>query len=251
MSMIANKRIDLIVFDIIGTIVDDGGIEQKCMRAALTSAGVRVNAKAIHQVQGLAKTDAIRTLVSEFDVNLRVAGQWREVYSDFSIWMYRCFQLDSSVQETPGVHEVFDQLRQAGIKIALSSSFNRNLVDALIDRFGWKCPEFVDAIIASDEVERGRPQPDMIFRLMKDLGVQSVENVLKIGDTPEDLKEGRKAGCGLVFGVASRSFTRVQLQQYPHDDVLDSIAELPQKLGLNPSTPKRATTRLLRTTKIA
>jgi phosphonatase-like hydrolase len=249
--MSANIKIELIVFDIIGTIVDDGGIEQKCMRAALSSAGLRVNTKAIHKVQGLAKTEAIRTLVSEFDISLRVADQWREVYSDFSIWMQRCFQLDPSVRVVEGAPEVFALLKKSGIKIALSSSFNRSLVDVLTERFGWNLPGAVDAIIATDEVDRGRPHPDMIQRLMKELGVQSAANVLKVGDTPEDLLEGRKAGCGLVFGVAAGAFTREQLRRYPHDDILDSIVDLPQKLNLIPSSNGKVSTRLTRTTKIA
>lgn len=53
--------------------------------------------------------------------------------------------------------------------------------------------------------ERGRPAPYMIFYAMEKLDIQSVHEVIKIGDTPADMLEGRNAGCRGVVGVLSGS----------------------------------------------
>ncbi len=73
---------------------------------------------------------------------------------------------------------------------------------------------------------RGRPYPDMIRHLMDRLGIQDARNVAKVGDTWADLEEGHNAGCGVVIGVTSGSFTRRQLQERPHTHIVESVAEV-------------------------
>ena len=85
----------------------------------------------------------------------------------------------------------------------------------------------IDADVASDEVPRGRPHPDMIRLLMSRLGIKDPSRVAKVGDTRADLEEGANAGCGLVIGVTSGTFTREELRTYPHTHILDSVAEVP------------------------
>jgi phosphoglycolate phosphatase-like HAD superfamily hydrolase len=85
--------------------------------------------------------------------------------------------------------------------------------------------------VTSDEVERGRPHPEMIRQLMKDVGVADPQRVAKVGDTSADLLEGKNAGCGLNIGVTQGSSTRQQLEQFPHDHLIGSVAELPGLLA--------------------
>jgi phosphoglycolate phosphatase-like HAD superfamily hydrolase len=59
------------------------------------------------------------------------------------------------------------------------------------------------------------------------LGVQSVHQVIKIGDTPADLLSGFNAGCKGNIGVLSGANTEDILLQYPHTHIIDSVRELP------------------------
>ena len=43
---------------------------------------------------------------------------------------------------------------------------------------------------------KGRPYPYMIFENLKALGVSSVKNAVKVGDTVSDIQEGSTPGCG-------------------------------------------------------
>ena len=50
---------------------------------------------------------------------------------------------------------------------------------------------------------RGRPYPYMIFANMQALGLTAVGNVVKVGDTISDIKEGVNAGvwtAGVIEG---------------------------------------------------
>jgi phosphonatase-like hydrolase len=218
--------IELVVFDMAGTTVHDADAVNSSFRAALAAAGVAADAAVVNTVMGLAKPEAIRILLAnsgrspdERDV--------RDIHADFVRRMCRHYQTDPSVREMAGAAAVFAALRQSGIKVALNTGFSRAIVDVLLARLGWRSPKVIDADVASDEVPRGRPHPDMIRHLMTRLGIREAARVAKVGDTTVDLEEGVNAGCGLVIGVASGSFTRGQLQACRHSHVLESVAEVP------------------------
>jgi phosphoglycolate phosphatase-like HAD superfamily hydrolase len=67
----------------------------------------------------------------------------------------------------------------------------------------------------------------MIRHLMARLNIQDARRVAKVGDTKADLEEGTNAGCALVVGVTTGSFTREQLQACPHTHIVGSVAEVP------------------------
>lgn len=137
-----------------------------------------------------------------------------------------------SVGEMPGASETFSRLHRAGIKVALNTGFSRDIVRALLERLSWANNDLIDATITSDEVERGRPHPDMIRNLMRKLGVTDPQRIAKVGDTPADLLEGKNANCGLVIGVTGGSSTREQLEIFPHDYLIGTVAELPELFGV-------------------
>ena len=69
--------------------------------------------------------------------------------------------------------------------------------------------------------------------------VEDINTVIKVGDTPSDLEEGKSAGCGLVVGVTRGSHTRAELAQHPHDMLLPTIASLPSALRSKVRWPRR------------
>lgn len=217
-------RIELAVFDMAGTTVFDGDAVNACFRAALAVAGVRAEVSAVNEVMGLPKPLAIRLLLERTGRTNLSSVEVESIHSDFVSRMQSYYSDDPSVREMPGAGAIFAALRQAGIKIALNTGFNRAIVRVILDRLGWQSS--VDATIASDEVPRGRPYPDMIVSLMKQCGITDALRVAKVGDTIVDLEEGTNAGCGLVIGVTCGASTREQLQSRPHHFLVDELSQV-------------------------
>jgi len=63
---------------------------------------------------------------------------------------------------------------------------------------------------------------------MEKLDVRSVHEVIKIGDTPADMLEGRNAGCRGVVGVLSGPRPVTAWGKYWHTYVIDSAQDLPE-----------------------
>jgi phosphonatase-like hydrolase len=193
----------------------------------LSRAGHVVSTDAVNAVMGLPKPEASRRLVGP-------GGPVDAIFADFEAEMARYYAEDPAVAEVPGTRATFAALRHAGLKVAVNTGFSRSLTATLLDRMGWSWEGLIDASIASDEVPRGRPHPDMIRRLMADLGVFDPSRVAKVGDTPADLEEGANAGCGRIVGVTGGTHTREQLAAYPHTDLIGTVVELPRLLGIDP-----------------
>lgn len=218
--------IELVVFDIAGTTVDDGGAVNRCLGDALAADGVAVGPAEIDAVMGIFKPVAIRMLLEGAGIPDVSEGRVDRIHSDFVVRMNAHYASDPSVRAMPGAPEAFRALRQAGIKVALDTGFGRDIVRVLLDRLGWERDGLIDASITSDEVAQGRPHPDMIRELMGRLGVEDPRRVAKVGDTPVDLQEGSGAGCGLVVGYTGGTHTREQLRPYPHTHLIDDLGEL-------------------------
>jgi phosphoglycolate phosphatase-like HAD superfamily hydrolase len=84
----------------------------------------------------------------------------------------------------------------------------------------------IDVSIASDEVQKGRPEPYMIQKAMELMGIYDAYDVLNIGDTPSDLKSGVKAGCRLSLGVTNGTHSHDQLKFIRNDGLISSLKEL-------------------------
>jgi phosphonatase-like hydrolase len=221
-------NIRLVVFDMAGTTVRDDDAVNVCLREALAAVAV-VSRAEVNTVMGLPKPMAIRKLLEA-----RPGGREpvtpemvASVHDDFLARMLRFYRTGSSVEPMPHTLEAFQKLKEAGVSLALDTGFSRPIVDAILTRLGWKDSALLNATVASDEVRRGRPHPDLIFKAMKLTGVSEPKAVAKVGDTPSDLQEGLAAGCGLVIGVTNGTHTREELAVHRHTHLISNLRELP------------------------
>ena len=130
-----------------------------------------------------------------------------------------------------GAEDAIRQLCAAGIKVVLTSGFDRRLIADVVAHCGWA--ELFDAIVYPDEVPAGRPAPYLIFQAMQKTLVHPVARVAAIGDTTLDLQAGANAGAGWVIGVLSGAHDLATLGRTPHTHLLPSIAEVPLLFGID------------------
>jgi phosphonatase-like hydrolase len=221
--------IRLVVCDVAGTTVRGGAVQQ-AMRSAIANAGLELRDGAMAGVTGMSKPQAIRTLLEGHGRN-ELIERTDEIHADFVSRMCRYYRSDPGVAPIDGALQAFAALRDAGVVVALNTGFSRVILDEVLARLGWVgAASPIDHTIASDEVSRGRPHPDMIDALRTRVGGLAPAQVAKVGDTPIDLYEGTMAKCGFVVGVLSGAHDLDSLRQHPNDALIQSIAQLPALL---------------------
>jgi phosphonatase-like hydrolase len=224
-----HNKFKLAVFDIAGTTVRDKDFVAIAFIEAFMHYGIELKVHEIAPLMGFKKTEAIEKV-------LEMKGQSKnpsiidDIHNHFVNAMVSFYSSSSEVEPLPGAEEIFKYLQDNGIAVALNSGFPRVIVDAIVDRMGWMDNGLINASIASDEVEMGRPYPLMINKLMIDLGVSSAAAIIKTGDTMVDIQEGRMAGCGLVIGITTGAYTHEELAEYAPDHIINNLLELKQLL---------------------
>jgi phosphonatase-like hydrolase len=223
-----SMAIQLLVCDLAGTTVHDNRDVHRILQQTLERHGVTISLDDANEVMGIPKPNAIKALLQkQYTGNRPITSQWTdEIHRDFVSSMIAFYKTDPSVAEKPGVSEVFRKVKEKKIKIAIDTGFDRQITDPLLERMGWQKNRLIDASVTSDEVERGRPYPHMIFRAMMLTGVSDAEQVAKVGDTISDLQEGNAAGCKLVIGITTGAFTRDQLMKEYHTHLIEELDEL-------------------------
>lgn len=218
--------IELVVFDMAGTTVKDKNFVGVAFHNAMKSYGYQIAIENINPIMGYEKPVAIRMMLEKHESDKqKITDQLiDDIHTEFVDSMIRFYETSDDIVPLPNVEETFGILRDAGIKIALDTGFSKNIADVIISRLGWE--DKVDFMVASDEVENGRPFPDMIEKIKTALNISSSGVVAKVGDTEVDINEGINSGCKYVIGVTTGAFTREELLPYNPTHIIDDISEV-------------------------
>ncbi len=219
--------VSLVVFDIAGTTVTDNGSVSKSFRNAFQSQDLEVPEEAVQRVMGYRKTEAIQMLLRQFYAGheSRFDAWGSAIFSAFEQSMIDFYMADRFLSPLPGAESVFRHLHLMGIRVGLNTGFTRAITDAILYRLLWKDSPFIDAVVCSDEVPEGRPEPYMIRQLMRVTGIDDPALVAKVGDTEVDILEGRNAGVGLVVSVTTGAYKRDELLPFHPDHIINSLED--------------------------
>ncbi|MBK1784803.1 phosphonatase-like hydrolase [Prauserella cavernicola] len=222
--------IELAVLDIAGTTVEEHGAVYAALEQAATAAGGTPTAADVRRWMGAGKREAITGLVTETTGRAPTAEVVEQGLTDFRARLADAYAATPPTP-LPGVPEAITALRGAGVRVALTTGFDRQVVSGLLETLGWD-DSVVDAVVSVDDVSAGRPAPYLIFRAMERTGVRDVRSVLTAGDTTRDLEAGSNAGAGYVVGVLTGGHSATDLGAARHTHMLPSVAAIPALLGI-------------------
>ena len=103
----------------------------------------------------------------------------------------------------PGIRELLDRLKGAGVRLAVLSNKAHTLAPEIIEGY---FPGVFDCVQGALDGVPTKPDPALLHRLMGELGA-SREDTLFVGDSNVDIrtaKNGGLAGCGVLWGFRGR-----------------------------------------------
>ncbi len=231
-------KISMVVFDLSGTTVSDDNAVAKSLYEAAKDFNLDVTLEDFEKTIGTNKIHLYQFMIARnkgHEVSIQnlekynfpeyhdLAMEVFELYSEIMVAYYR-----NQVKAIPGAEDVFRWCRSQAIKVVTDTGFHRDVNTAIMEGLQWKERGLVDLTLDVENTNGiGRPAPYMIFHAMMELGIQSVREVIKIGDTPADLLSGHNAGCIGNIGVLSGTNTKEIFDHYPHTHILPSVVELP------------------------
>jgi phosphonoacetaldehyde hydrolase len=200
-----DSGIAAVIFDWAGTLVDFGCFAPTVSIVdVFAGRGIALTMAEARGPMGLEKKEHIRRLLALDSVG----DQWRKangaepcagdaeaLYEELEPRLAEAVGRSSRL--VPGTLQLADELRAWGTRIGSTTGYLRPLMDILTAeaaRQGFTA----DAVVCPSDVPAGRPYPWMCFRNAVLLDAYPPRRVVKIGDTPADMREGLNAGMWTV-----------------------------------------------------
>lgn len=220
--MLSSKDIQLAVIDMAGTTVADDGLVVASFEAAATAAGLpetgteRERARQyVLDTMGQSKIVVFRAIFGNEELARRANAAFETAYEA---------QIDNG-RATPieGAADAITRLRDAGIKVALTTGFSGSTQEKLLAALGWQT--LADLVLAPGNGVRGRPYPDLILTALIRLQADSVTGVAALGDTSNDVDSALRAGCAIAAGTLTGAHDENQLRAAGATHVVGSVTD--------------------------
>jgi phosphoglycolate phosphatase len=219
------RPLHLAVLDMSGTTVDEGGLQDEAFSTAIREEGIepggsRYDAMVgfFREVRGTSRHEIFRSIFPEDAVVAHRANRRFETTYDELL-------AERGVRPVEGAAEAMAELREAGMKIVLTTGFARHTQNMILESLGWMGVS--DLSLCPSDAGRGVPYPDMILTALLALDLDDVRSVLVVGDTVGDICAGQRAGAGLTVGVLSGYHDESALTGAGAAAVVPSVRDVP------------------------
>ncbi|AQR95109.1 HAD family hydrolase [Clostridium saccharoperbutylacetonicum] len=169
------NKIQGIIFDMDGVIIDSERISFKCFQEVFKEYNYEIDEKFYLKVIG-------RNYAGIEDIMKKEYGDdfpFETIYRKKADLAYEVTDRDGVIVK-PGVHELMDYLKENGYKIAVATSTRRERALQLLEEAKVKAK--VDFVVCGDEVENSKPNPEIFLKAAKGLGVKA-EKCIVIEDS--------------------------------------------------------------------
>jgi phosphoglycolate phosphatase-like HAD superfamily hydrolase len=184
------------IFDIDGTLVDTNPAHVEAWRRAFKHFGYDVPPERIQVEIGKGGDLLVPSILGE-EVEERHGEALRKAQKEEFLNIAR----RERFRVFPCVPELFQALRQRGIRTALATSSNRKHLQAICDSASIDLPSLADVLVTEEEAEASKPASDLVIAAWEKLTLTPAECTM-VGDTVYDAQACR--GTGVVFlGVLS------------------------------------------------
>ena len=187
--MNASSSVAAVVFDMDGVLVDTEHLWDEVREELTTEWGGRYTPEAQEAMMGMSSREWSRYLHET--VGLREPPE--TINEEVVRRMLARYEVELPV--IPGATEAVRRLNVAGYRLAVASSSNRELIDAVLRRL--ELAALFEVTVSSEEVERGKPAPDVYLEAARRLAVEPARCVA-IEDSASGIRAASAAGMRVI-----------------------------------------------------
>jgi HAD superfamily hydrolase (TIGR01509 family) len=209
------SQIEAVVFDLDGVIVQSEELWDAARRELADEHGIEWPGDATDAMMGMSSKEWSRYVHDEVgvpdppeEINRRVLAWVEKRYREDLPWI-------------PGAREA---VRRIGghFPLGLATSSNREIIDIVVEVGGFE--DLLKVTVSSEEVERGKPAPDVYLEATKRMGVDPRRSAA-VEDSTNGLLAAKAAGMR-VIAIPNDAHPPAEKGLAAADVVLDSIDEL-------------------------
>ncbi len=207
--------IEAVVFDLDGILVQSEELWDAARRELVEEAGLEWPPDATDAMMGMSSKEWSNYVHEEIGLDMSPQAINRAVVERLEA-RYR-----SDLPWIPGAREAVKRMA-AGWPLGLATSSNREIVDIVVEEGGFG--DLIKVTVSSEEVERGKPAPDVYLEVMRQMGVEPAR-AAAIEDSTNGLLSASAAGMR-VIAIPNDAHPPADRGLAVADVVLESIEEL-------------------------
>jgi HAD superfamily hydrolase (TIGR01509 family) len=214
-----------VVLDVDGTLVDSNFQHALTWHRAFARHGRAIPAWRTHRAIGMGGDQLVPALAGE---------DWAAEHGDAVAETESALfgELIGNVAPLPGARAFLETLKERGHAVVLGSSSKQSDLDVFLDLLDAR--RLVDGWTVSDDVERTKPDPDIVHAALAKLG-DSGDGVM-VGDSVYDIQAAHAAGLPAI-GLLTGGFGAQELRDVGAEWVFEDLLELLAKLDDTPLAP--------------
>jgi HAD superfamily hydrolase (TIGR01509 family) len=207
--------IDAVVFDLDGVLVQSEELWDAARRELADEHGVEWPGDATDAMMGMSSKEWSRYMHDE----VGVPDSPEEINRKVLAWVEKRYR-----EDLPWIPGARDAVRRIGERfpLGLATSSNREIIDIVVEVGGFE--DLLKVTVSSEEVERGKPAPDVYLEATKRMGVDPLRTAA-VEDSTNGLLAADAAGM-CVIAIPNDSHPPAEEGLAVADAVLGSIDEL-------------------------
>jgi len=213
-------RIQAVIFDLDGLMIDSEPLQLRAINRALAPAGVALSEADWMRLVGQKSIEIIRQLKDRY----RFDGDLAEIEAAKLDAYRQIIQEKDALKLMPGVWDAVRACQSLQLKLALASSSVQADIAVILNKFGLDST--FAAVVSGDQVAIGKPNPAIFLETARRLAVEP-QNCLVLEDSPGGVAAANAAG---MFSVAIPNRLAAQQDFSAANVVLSDLFEFTRNL---------------------
>lgn len=176
-----------VIFDLDGTLVETEQIWRDVRHEFVTTQGGRWSNSAAAAMIGMRTTEWADYIHADLGVAMSPGEIAKSVVAGVIARLQR-------VPVLPGAPEALERLAGA-FPLGLATAASLPVATAVLEKTGWT--RFFKVVVSADEVQRGKPAPDVYLRALQLLGADP-SRTAAIEDSANGIRSGHAAGLAVI-----------------------------------------------------
>jgi HAD superfamily hydrolase (TIGR01509 family) len=154
-----------IVFDMDGVIIDSEPIHIEIDTEVMREFGGEPTVDEIYEFVGITNREMWETLRRRHNLN----GTVEQILERHREYKMKRFSSEK-IPPIDGIEDLIKDARKRGLKIALATSSPRYFAECILENAGLM--QYFDALVTSDDVTRGKPDPEVYLKAAQRLDLE-------------------------------------------------------------------------------
>ena len=206
----SHRSITTLLFDWDGTLVDSAQLGQTAFEQSFAALGVAFDHEVYRAVYSPNWYSVYEAMGLPKEKWQKADELWIQLYGE------------QTALPVEGAQETIRELKHRGYRLGVVSSGSECRVVREVSELGLE--SIFEIVVCNEQMENKKPHPEGLLTAMRSLGSSGQESCY-VGDSPEDIEMGQRAGM-LTVGVRSSYPTSWKLESQRPDIFLKSLNEL-------------------------